>query len=219
MMGISIILTYRISEYLFEKYTQIEKSRVNAYFIGLFLSSFLGAKVFYLIFSTQGLIDQYSQALSFWLGGGFVFYGGLIFGSIWTYSVCKFLKWISYDDLKYIVPGIALGHGVGRVGCFLAGCCYGHLMENGHRFPIQLVESSLLIALGVYLWRNIHKKNLVWIYLLSYSVIRLIIEFGRFDEIRGLYFMNISTSQVISIAILLIVVGLRLYELKYEKKN
>ena len=133
--------------------------------------------------------------------------------------MCKFLKWISYDDLKYIVPGIALGHGVGRVGCFLAGCCYGHLMENGHRFPIQLVESSLLIALGVYLWRNIHKKNLVWIYLLSYSVIRLIIEFGRFDEIRGLYFMNISTSQVISIAILLIVVGLRLYELKYEKKN
>lgn len=216
-MGVSVVLAYRISEYFFHQYTQLNQKKLSAYFIGLFLSSFVGAKVFFLIFSNQGLIDQYSQSLNFWLGGGFVFYGGLIFGSIWTFIVLKCLKWLSFDQLKYAIPGIVLGHGVGRIGCFLAGCCYGHLMDNGHRFPIQLVEALSLLSLGVYLWRNIKKKNIVWTYLVSYSIIRLLVEFGRFDEIRGLYFLNISTSQLISVTIFISVVGFKLYELKYRK--
>ncbi len=58
-------------------------------------------------------------------GGGMVFYGGLIFGilTVITYSRMTRLPLSNLTDV--FAPGLALGLALGRVGCFMAGCCWG----------------------------------------------------------------------------------------------
>ncbi|MBQ3352171.1 prolipoprotein diacylglyceryl transferase [Candidatus Saccharibacteria bacterium] len=150
--------------------------------------------------------------------GGQVFYGGLLGGLLAAYI---YLKKTKKDVALYayiITPFIPLFHGLGRIGCFLAGCCYGVEMENGivfhnssipaangvPRLPIQLIEALCNFALfGVLLYlqkKGKCKKTLLYIYLLSYSVIRFVDEFFRGDSYRG-FVGPVSTSQFISILI------------------
>ncbi len=105
-----------------------------------------------------------------------------------------------------------LFHAFGRVGCFLAGCCYGKKLErtitilNGirlERIPIQLIEAIFEFLLFIIL-TVIRKKddnvNILRIYLMSYSAFRFLDEFFRGDEIRGIFF-GLSTAQWISLVI------------------
>ena len=156
--------------------------------------------------------------------GGQVFYGGLIGGLIaaWIYlratgkNVAKFMY--------AIAPLIPLFHAFGRIGCFLGGCCYGIEMEHGivfhdslapgandvPRLPIQLIEAVCNFALfGVlyYLQRKGKcQENLIFIYLLSYSIIRFVDEFFRGDGYRG-FLGPFSTSQVIGLGLFTFSIG------------
>jgi len=155
--------------------------------------------------------------------GGSVFYGGLI-GGIVTGLIYLKIKKINlkeeYSDA--LAPAAPLFHTFGRIGCFLGGCCYGIeskfgiLYDNTYyfkdlevvrRFPVQLVEAGcnfiLFIVLNYLYKKNRFKGNLLLIYLMSYSVIRFILEFFRGDEYRGFLF-NLSTSQLISIGLFII---------------
>ncbi|MDB6130150.1 MAG: lgt 2 [Verrucomicrobiales bacterium] len=84
----------------------------------------IGARFFSRIF-------DYSPALpviewfKVWKGGGLVFYGGLLFGALifWVYSAFQKIPFRSFMDL--LAPSLAVGLGFGRVGCFMAGCCWG----------------------------------------------------------------------------------------------
>ena len=149
--------------------------------------------------------------------GGNVFYGGLL-GGILT-AIIIFKKRPQYLYLLDIVtPAIPLFHFFGRIGCFLAGCCFGieslfgftfhdSIIEeaNGiNRFPVQLLEAlvNLLIffILDLFRRKNLFRQNLIYLYLLFYSVARFFIEFLRGDEYRGFIFF-LSTSQIISVLI------------------
>lgn len=220
MMGVAWAFSYRLTAALLEKFHQDTK-KLHWYFIGLFISSFLGAKLFYLIVSSGDMFDAYTESLSFWLGGGFVFYGGLISGLIWTYLSRRFFKFIKPEMEKFLIPGLAFGHAIGRIGCFLAGCCYGHELESGSHFPIQLVESAALFILGVYVIKNIHKQKVVAIYLLSYSILRFGLEYFRADEIRGVLPYGLSTSQYISIGVFIFALFLikRLIKIRKASSN
>lgn len=131
---------------------------------------------------------------------GMTFYGGLVGGVIvflllYRFYYLKHNKPILKDVLLIAPSFIALGHGIGRLGCFLAGCCYGIEMENGVYFqvhdayllPTQLIEMSFLLVLslilGIFAFKNITKYTMP-IYMFSYGVFRFIIEFFRGDE-RG----------------------------------
>jgi phosphatidylglycerol:prolipoprotein diacylglycerol transferase len=111
-----------------------------------------------------------------------------------------------------IAPAIPLFHGFGRIGCLLAGCCYGKELNapieilhmiHVERFPVQAIESLFEFVLFVVMLFIDRKKNhtdLLKIYLLSYAVFRFVNEFFRGDEVRGIY-MGLSTAQWISLAI------------------
>lgn len=184
----------------------------HLFFWGNFIFSWIGSKVLFLIVSAQGAYTDYAQHLSFWVGGGLVFYGGLIFALIFS-----FIFFIRYPALKSLylqfVPGLALAHGVGRIGCFLAGCCFGEITHSGlgihfngaERFPVQLYEAILLILLGIilHLKKREWKTSLLIKYLFAYSVIRFALEFMRGDEVRG-GVAALSTSQWISVCIFLL---------------
>lgn len=187
-------------------------------FWGIFLFSWLGAKIlFYLTLPKNYPYDDLLTQISFWTGGGFVFYGGLLGGIIFLLvSQTAGIK-LSLQLLWPILPSLTIGHGIGRLGCFLAGCCYGKpttlawgvFMHGFYRHPTQLLEAAGLLALGVYLVRAKQSKiTLITVYLISYGSMRFFIELLRGDEIRGSWGF-LSPSQWISL--LLILMGMALF--------
>ena len=214
-MGLAWGTSYYIASWLLGRERKGEIALGSTY-LGVFLASFFGAKLFFLITNPNHL--KYFNQLSFWTGGGFVFYGGAIFAAVFLYLwSCRFKKF-PFEKLFMLVATVPFAHAIGRIGCLLAGCCYGSQCElpwsihlHGlNRHPVQLYESILLVGLGFILLRGILQKNwsnkiVISIYLASYSVIRFCLEFFRGDEVRGV-FGGLSSSQWISLLIILLVI-------------
>lgn len=130
------------------------------------------------------------------------FYGGL-FGGVLTFLLMYRFYFLRHNPpimkeiLKIAPAAICLGHGIGRLGCFLNGCCYGietdawfGVMFPGHSHkvvPTQLLEMTFLLLLAVLLFifavKNVTNYSFV-IYMAGYGAFRFLIEFIRGDE-RG----------------------------------
>lgn len=190
--------------------------------IGIFIGSHLlygltNIKYWPIIFKTSSFKEVIAILGSIF--GGAVFYGGLIGGIIFAFIYIRLKKLDANDFADCGAISIPLFHSFARVGCFLAGCCYGIESKFGftsnnnplvpavvgvRRFPTSLLEALLNLALFFALF-NLRKNKklhgaLLYVYLISYSVMRFAIEFLRGDEIRGIWF-GLSTSQWISIVI------------------
>ena len=159
---------------------------------------------------------------------GIVFYGGLI-GMLITYNVCIRSRLITQKDyhiLDVLAVTFPLFHTIARIGCFLAGCCYGieretplsvkyTNLENGvnvtaMRIPVQLIEAGFNFVLFIYLLILVKKdewktKHILYRYLLIYSTMRFFLEFIRGDTARGVI-CGISFSQVIAVGIWIFVI-------------
>ena len=95
--------------------------------IWIFFAGMAGAKIYWAL--------QYGEAsdwryLQFVLTGGLVFFGGLIGGIIGGVAYLKYVKAPVLPVADMVAPFMALAHGLGRIGCFLNGCCWGRLMET-----------------------------------------------------------------------------------------
>jgi phosphatidylglycerol:prolipoprotein diacylglycerol transferase len=210
--------------------------------LGLYIlvSSLVGAKLLLLIVDWPHYQhDPWSLVRS-----GGVFYGGLVAAvltSIWFFRKHKLPAWQTTDILA---PSVALGHAIGRLGCFSAGCCYGRptTMPWGVTFtdpyakeivgvplgvalhPTQLYESIVELAIfGILIYMTSRKKfdgQIFWSYVAMYSVARIIVEHYRGDLERGFAFGGaVSTSQIIA-TILLAVAVLALITLRrYPQKR
>lgn len=181
-----------------------------------------GAKLLSISTQLPGLVRKCSriaqnpQLLLNLLTHGLVFYGGLLGGllSVWWY--CRRYALPLDDVLAVCTPAIPLFHVFGRVGCFLAGCCWGVpapwgvLFPPGSEapsgvplFPVQLVEAVynlLLFVVLALLARRLRQKWVAFpLYLIAYGVGRFILEFFRGDAVRGVFVL--STSQWISLLV------------------
>jgi phosphatidylglycerol:prolipoprotein diacylglycerol transferase len=194
--------------------------------IWIIVSALVGAKLLLLVSDWRLFSTDPRQLLSLAQSGG-VFYGGLILAvvvALWYIRRHQLPMWTTTD---VFAPGIALGHVVGRLGCFLAGCCYGKVTEvpwavvftdpfaaanagtplNVHLHPTQLYESfaEALILVGLLVFEKKGRAfpgRTFWGYMLAYGVSRFVIEFFRGDAGRGLYFHDaVSLSQIISIVL------------------
>lgn len=192
------------------------------------ISGIAGAKLLHYIVDIKYYLADPSRFLQF--GSGFVVYGGIISGVICGYLYCRHYKldFATYFDL--IMPSVALAQAFGRIGCFLAGCCYGKQTSsiigvtfshspfapnNIKLIPTQLISSISLFVLTLLLVIYADKKwrrpfQVAGLYMILYSAGRFIIEFFRGDEERG-FIAFLSTSQFISIFIL--IGGIILYNL------
>ncbi len=191
----------------------------------LLLVSLLGAKVL-MVISDWGYYRRYPGEIFSWstlLSGG-VFYGGLIAGvlfAVWYIRLHHLPPWKVVD---VYAPAISLGLGVGRIGCFAAGCCYGKPTTSAwgvvftnpisHQisgvplgiplYPTQPIMSLTSLSISaILLWRYSRKSRdgeIFVLYLALYAVARFFIEFLRGDEDRGFVFHHLlSTSQFIAI--------------------
>lgn len=194
----------------------------------------LGAKLLFCIVEFPSFIaDPVGILLS---GNGFVVYGGLISGIAAGVIYCR-IK--GYNFLKYfdiVMPSIAIAQGFGRIGCFLAGCCYGRetdspigvvfsiseLAPNGVKLvPTQLISSAGDFAIAIILIllakRIKTDGNVGIMYLALYCVGRFVIEFYRAD-FRGSV-GPFSTSQLISIFVAIIALVAFILNQKRSKKK
>ena len=195
------------------------------------MGAFLGAKLLFFIVSYKQIDWNRIFELEYFnrlMQGGFVFYGGLIGAILFVLLAGKLHKINVNDYLRSAVYMIPVMHGFGRIGCFMAGCCYGRpydgfgavvypkesfAVSGVPLFPVQLVEAVLLLLLGTILMYLRVKKRWHYTletYILVYGVIRFVLEYLRYDEDRGIW-AGLSTSQWISIAMILVTVGYLIY--------
>lgn len=180
------------------------------------ISGIIGARTAYIL-----LFPQYFHNLRDYFAiheGGLVFYGGFFSALAALVMFCKFKK-LNFSYLAdNLVPSLALGHGIGRIGCYFSNCCYGSKTnflkvyklehESFYRHPTQLYESIGLFTLSAIFCillnseKGVHKKsdgNLALMYTAVYSAMRFAIEYLRDDSRGGFYTsMNFSPSQLIA---------------------
>jgi phosphatidylglycerol---prolipoprotein diacylglyceryl transferase len=169
--------------------------------------------VAYVLLVVSVVVGWFGARVLDWLVGfqpfsraGFTFYGGLI--AAVTAFVLSGLKVMSARELAVAVEvstvPLVIAHGIGRIGCFFAGCCNGKMIgATTFRHPTQLYESGflLLFAVGLVRFRSQRPFRDVMAYLLCYPTFRFAIEFLR-DDPRGEAF-GLSTSQWISLGLFL----------------
>ena len=172
------------------------------------------AKLTYILVEFKAFL---ADPVSFISSSGWVVYGGLIGGIIGAYLYCRAKKLNFMDHFNLIIPQVALAQAFGRVGCFLAGCCYGietdlpigvvfppeSLAIPGVKlFPTQLFSAAgdlLLYLVLLRIFENEKTRNsTAACYLIFYSAGRFMIEFLRGDIARGSIGI-LSTSQFIAL--------------------
>jgi phosphatidylglycerol:prolipoprotein diacylglycerol transferase len=192
-------------------------------FFYVLLAALLGSRLFYVLTTWGDFAQDPVDIFRFWRGG-LVFYGGLLFAlpvGIWYVRKYR-LNFRKMADLT--APSIAIGQCLGRLGCFSAGCCYGRITTaftavtfrdpdslaplGVPLHPTQLYESAA--TFGIFLVLIFMRRSrrfageLLWYYLLFYSVVRFIVEFFRGDP-RGWAIQGVlSTSQAIGIPVALV---------------
>lgn len=214
MVAISIITAYLVSENRAKK-KGLDYDGIFTLAVWCLISGTLGSKLLYFTTIWREVVKNPAIMLDF--QNGFVVYGGIIGGILGGYLYCRYKKWNFLEYFDLVIPQIALAQGIGRIGCFLAGCCYGKETEssigitfhnssyapNGVKLiPTQLFSAAFDVGLfAALLFLDKKKKGhgqVAGAYLVLYSIGRFIIEFFRGDLERGAV-GALSTSQFISI--------------------
>ena len=183
---------------------------------------FVGAKCAYLLLNFQRIPWREAGLMRVLADGGYIFYGGIPLGAAGLLLAGKIHGIDVRRCLRVCGPLLPLGHAFGRVGCALAGCCYGveyrgPLAITYHRsliapvdtplFPVQLLEALLLLVLAgvllALLLRGAALPLLAGLYFGCYAAVRFGLEFLRGDAERGAL-AGLSTSQWVSVGVLLI---------------
>ena len=179
------------------------------------IAGLVGARVFFFIYNPEYLRPWYR--LFFFWEGGLVWYGGGLFGALTAiYFVRKrnIPLWRFADVVS--IP-LSVGLGFGRIGCTMAGCCYGKVchapfalvFKDPHSAaplgvplcPTQPVSSAANFLIAAVLYAIYRKRRVPGVvfgsYLVLYGVFRFLIEFRRATPKEFLGFL--SNNQVISI--------------------
>jgi len=199
--------------------------QANSLFLFIFLAAFVGGKVFLFFEDISYYLDHPRKLLT---GRGFVFYGSFLFAVPTMFIFFRRHKLPAYAMLDVMAVTTCLVHMFGRVGCFMAGCCYGKPTHsalgvtftnpacqadplNTPLHPTQLYEASyIFLVMLVLLFLRSRKKfygQLFLVYLMLYATGRFVLEYFRGDLGRGFVIQNyVSHSQFIAILIFATVV-------------
>jgi len=120
----------------------------------LLIASIVGSRLFYILENPREFASSPGEIFMVWKGG-LVFYGGFA-GALATAII--FLKIHRRDVAEcfdLLIPSVALGHAIGRIGCLLNGCCFGTVSvlpwavvypEGSAAYSQQVYEAGILRA-------------------------------------------------------------------------
>ncbi len=208
--------------------------QANSLFLLICLAAYLGGKIFLIFEDPARYLAEPKQLLT---GRGFVFYGSFLFAIPAMFLFFRKNKLPAYAMLDVMSVTTCLVHMFGRIGCFMAGCCYGKptdsffgvtytsdvcqapLQTSLH--PTQLYEALyiLVVMFVLILLRDVKKfyGQLFLTYLMLYAMGRFVLEYIRGDKGRGFIVENyFSNSQLI--ALLIFVAVLIIYR-RWSKRN
>ena len=206
----------------------LDQSRVMDLGIWIIVSALVGAKAMLLVVERDRFGWSWTDLVNLFRSAG-VFYGGLIAAVVVALIYLKRHRMPVWTVTDVFAPGIALGHVIGRLGCLLAGCCFGRVAPGlpwaitfhsefaaqnvgtpleQPLHPTQLYEAGAeLLILGFLLLTERRGRpfpgRTFWSYMLLYAVSRFIIEFYRGDSRGDVDFFGslLSTSQFVSVVL------------------
>jgi phosphatidylglycerol:prolipoprotein diacylglycerol transferase len=176
----------------------------------LVFGGIVGARIFYILLNWK-LFRGHPAEMFMIQHGGLAWQGGLTGGALIGWGYIKKRSLPLGKTLDLAAPYIALGHAIGRIGCFLNGCCYGREVSWGvyfpaqgaHLHPTQLYDVGALFLLFLvlkYLQKQVWPAGQLFAcYLILASVQRFINEFFRGDHQN--VFWGLSVYQWVSIGI------------------
>src|SRR3977135_1531671 len=211
----------------------LDANRVLDLGIYIIISALIGAKLLLFATDAETFVENPRELLPRARSGG-VFYGGLILAVVVALVYIRRIGLPLWTTTDVFAPGIALGHVVGRFGCFFAGGCWGKPTSvpwaitftdpfasanvgtplNVPLHPTQLYEAGaefliLVLLLSTERFGRRFAGRTFWLYMLLYAVSRFIIEFFR-DDPRG-SLGPFSTSQFISVLLAPLAVVMLVY--------
>ncbi|MDO9581410.1 MAG: prolipoprotein diacylglyceryl transferase [Bacteroidales bacterium] len=225
--------------YLETKNKDLNPHRARNLILITIISALIGSRLGYVFLNFSSYQNNLIRILQFWKGG-FSWQGGFIAAFLITFFLVlknnkeNLGKWCD----SYIL-GILIGHSIGRIGCFLNGCCYGIttnvpwaiknpiLGDNLLRHPTQLYESLsylLIFFFLIYYSQKIKLKNgsLFFIGTALHSLARFVIEYFRYNEdfiYQGkMWFTTLSYSQLTALIIIVISLFI-LFKINYKKQK
>lgn len=221
MIALGIIFSYWFVSRRATKFG-LNSDQLSTFFIYAIIAGFVGGKLLFFFEDFSSYLAKPSKFLNI-TGGGFVFYGSVIFVVpviIWYLRKKKIPVRPFLDVIAFVGP---IAQGFGRIGCFLAGCCHGKVCHNSlgvtyshpdslanplntPLYPTQLFDIAINAIIFITLfWLEKRKKfagQLMLVYMMMYAVGRSINEIYRGDEERGFVFGGwLSHSQLIAMVI------------------
>jgi len=209
--------------------------RLVDFALWLVIWALVGAKVLLVLVELPRYIRDPAAILGTVRAGG-VFLGGFVAAVIAAIVLLRRYKLPALATFDVVVPSLALGHTIGRIGCLMAGCCWGGrcdlpwaitysnpiaaqnlgtpLHTALHPFPVysSLFNLGLYLLLAALYRRRLTTGRVFATYLVLYGIGRFLLEWTRGDAARGVFFGGaVSTSQLISIALVVIGTGLHLW--------
>jgi phosphatidylglycerol:prolipoprotein diacylglycerol transferase len=202
----------------------LEQEPIMDLVFAVLVSSIIGVRLFYVATHLDKFSPWY-KAFYLW-DGGLTLYGGIIasIGTVWWFTRRKGIPFLVIADI--FSPGVALGIGITRIGCFLAGCCFGMPTDCscGVTFPatakvslmfghVPVHPSQLYASVGGFavfgtlllLEKVSHFRGATFgRFLVLYGVSRFVVDFSRYYEPDQVMALGWSNNQWISLGMMLI---------------
>ncbi len=208
---------------------QIPPEKVYDFIFWCVVSGILGGRLLF-VFLNAGFFIQHPLEILMLQHGGLAWQGALTGGGLggWFYIRQQGLPLGLMLDLS--APYVALGQAIGRIGCFLNGCCYGREVSWGIYFPVhdaRLHPTQLYSAAGLlmifFILKGFQRRTnipgrLMVLYLILTSAQRFGVQFFRADHIP--VWAGMSVFQIFSVAIFMAGLLLdRLFVMRHRRKR
>jgi phosphatidylglycerol:prolipoprotein diacylglycerol transferase len=229
--GLAVLSSYGLAWFLGGK-TRLGSDHATTIYLLAACGALIGSRVLQVIVERDRFAGNLVAGLLRPEGG--IWYGALIGSIVMTIIFARAKKLSPLLALDVMAPAWAIAHSVGRVGCYLGGCCFGtphegslavvfpknsaayqelanhnggvYVNEVGTTplFPVQLFEAAgeavLVVVLIALLLRGLKDGAVIFTYLGAYAVLRFVLEWWRFDPVRGWVIEDLlSTSQLIAV--------------------
>jgi phosphatidylglycerol:prolipoprotein diacylglycerol transferase len=213
--GVFVALAFLVSVPLWVRQARrrgLDGERVYTLGLLLLAAGILGARLLYVVLNWQDFVGDPLEIFRL-QHGGLAWFGGLAGAVTTLFIAIRRQRWPVAVVLDSIAPFAALAQGIGRIGCFFNGCCYGfpwagglYYPSHGMRlFPTQLVDAATLGLIALVLMRLLSGKEkpgrvAAW-YLVAVGCQRFLMEFLRAD-VRP-FFYSLSVFQWMALAVAL----------------